>query len=165
MVKRRVAIVGAGVGGLAAALRRTTNDFDVTLFERAARPGDKMREVADRRFSTRRRTDRVHHAGYSKNCLRQPTHPLPNWCELSGSIFWRAMPGAQANGWIYMPTSNAPWMPSAHSRVPRKPAATVNSAIERNKFIRCSQIPRYARPVLARLAWCVARGSAVCPAS
>ena len=46
MVKRRIAIVGAGVGGLAAALRLTANDFDVTLFERAASPGGKMREVA-----------------------------------------------------------------------------------------------------------------------
>ena len=46
MVKRRIAIVGAGVGGLAAAWRLTANDFDVTLFERAASPGGKMREVA-----------------------------------------------------------------------------------------------------------------------
>jgi 1-hydroxycarotenoid 3,4-desaturase len=46
MVKRRVAIVGAGVGGLAAALRLAAGDFDVTVFERAAAPGGKMREVA-----------------------------------------------------------------------------------------------------------------------
>ena len=45
MVQRRVAIVGAGMGGLAAALRLAAQGFDVTVFERAAAPGGKMREV------------------------------------------------------------------------------------------------------------------------
>lgn len=46
MIQRRVAVVGTGIGGLATALRLAANDFDVTVFERAAAPGGKMREVA-----------------------------------------------------------------------------------------------------------------------
>lgn len=46
MIQRRVAVVGAGIGGLATALRLAANNFDVTVFERAAAPGGKMREVA-----------------------------------------------------------------------------------------------------------------------
>jgi 1-hydroxycarotenoid 3,4-desaturase len=45
MVKRQVAVIGAGIGGLAAALRLAASGFDVTVFERAAAPGGKMREV------------------------------------------------------------------------------------------------------------------------
>ncbi|MEQ9609315.1 MAG: phytoene desaturase family protein [Kiloniellaceae bacterium] len=42
----RVAIVGAGIGGLAAALELATRGLDVTVLERGAAPGGKMREVA-----------------------------------------------------------------------------------------------------------------------
>ena len=41
----RVAIVGAGVGGLAAALELAARGLDVTVLERAAAPGGKMRLV------------------------------------------------------------------------------------------------------------------------
>jgi 1-hydroxycarotenoid 3,4-desaturase len=46
MKPRRVAIIGAGVGGLAAAVLLCVRGFDVTVLERAAAPGGKMREVA-----------------------------------------------------------------------------------------------------------------------
>jgi 1-hydroxycarotenoid 3,4-desaturase len=42
----RVAVVGAGVGGLAGALLLAARGFAVTLFESAEAPGGKMREVA-----------------------------------------------------------------------------------------------------------------------
>jgi 1-hydroxycarotenoid 3,4-desaturase len=41
----RVAIVGAGVGGLAAATALAARDIDVVVCERAERPGGKMREA------------------------------------------------------------------------------------------------------------------------
>jgi 1-hydroxycarotenoid 3,4-desaturase len=42
----KVIVVGAGVGGLAAAVELAGSGFDVTLLERAAAPGGKMRRVA-----------------------------------------------------------------------------------------------------------------------
>jgi 1-hydroxycarotenoid 3,4-desaturase len=42
----RVAVVGAGVAGLVAALELARRGADVQLFERAASPGGKMREIA-----------------------------------------------------------------------------------------------------------------------
>lgn len=45
MQRRRIVVIGAGVGGLAAALDLTRHDLDVTVLERAAAPGGKMREV------------------------------------------------------------------------------------------------------------------------
>ncbi|MFY9657413.1 MAG: 1-hydroxycarotenoid 3,4-desaturase CrtD [Methylocystis sp.] len=41
----RVVVVGAGIGGLVAALLLTTRGFEVTVIERAAKPGGKMRKV------------------------------------------------------------------------------------------------------------------------
>jgi 1-hydroxycarotenoid 3,4-desaturase len=41
----RIAIIGAGVGGLAAALDLTRAGFEVLVFERALAPGGKLREV------------------------------------------------------------------------------------------------------------------------
>ncbi len=41
----RVAIVGAGIGGLAAALDLSARGLDVVVLERAAAPGGKMREI------------------------------------------------------------------------------------------------------------------------
>ena len=41
----RVAVVGAGIGGLVAALGLASRGLDVTLLDRAAAPGGKMREV------------------------------------------------------------------------------------------------------------------------
>jgi 1-hydroxycarotenoid 3,4-desaturase len=46
MTTSRVAVVGAGVGGLVAALELARRGVDVQLFERAAAPGGKMREIA-----------------------------------------------------------------------------------------------------------------------
>lgn len=47
MVQRRgrVAVIGAGIGGLSAALDLSARGFDVVVLERAAAPGGKMREV------------------------------------------------------------------------------------------------------------------------
>ncbi|MEO1113233.1 MAG: 1-hydroxycarotenoid 3,4-desaturase CrtD [Pseudomonadota bacterium] len=45
MPKTRVVIIGAGMGGLAAALRLADTDASVTVLEVAAAPGGKMRQV------------------------------------------------------------------------------------------------------------------------
>ncbi len=42
---RRVIVVGAGIGGLAAAVDLAASGFDVTVLERGAAPGGKMREL------------------------------------------------------------------------------------------------------------------------
>ena len=44
-VRRHVIVVGAGIGGLASALDLAASGFRVTLLERQATPGGKMREV------------------------------------------------------------------------------------------------------------------------
>ncbi len=45
MVTQRIGVVGAGIGGLVAALDLAHRGFEVVVFERAASPGGKMREV------------------------------------------------------------------------------------------------------------------------
>lgn len=45
MASRRVVVIGAGTAGLAAALTLAARGVDVTVVERAARPGGKMREL------------------------------------------------------------------------------------------------------------------------
>ncbi len=44
-VKRRTLVIGAGVGGLTAALELAAAGHDVTVLERAATPGGKLREI------------------------------------------------------------------------------------------------------------------------
>ncbi|WP_295887163.1 1-hydroxycarotenoid 3,4-desaturase CrtD [uncultured Thiohalocapsa sp.] len=46
MAEHHVVIIGAGMGGLAAALRLAARGLRVTVLERALKPGGKMREVA-----------------------------------------------------------------------------------------------------------------------
>ena len=46
MTAERVIVIGAGIGGLAAGLRLLAEGFQVTVVERAAAPGGKMRRVA-----------------------------------------------------------------------------------------------------------------------
>lgn len=46
MRANRVAVIGAGIGGLATALELSALGFEVLVFERAATPGGKMREAA-----------------------------------------------------------------------------------------------------------------------
>jgi 1-hydroxycarotenoid 3,4-desaturase len=45
MAKRSVIVIGAGIGGLAAALALVSRGHDVTVLERAPTPGGKMRQV------------------------------------------------------------------------------------------------------------------------
>ncbi len=45
MHTERIAIVGAGIGGLAAAIELAARGLDVSVFERAATPGGKLREL------------------------------------------------------------------------------------------------------------------------
>ena len=45
MAPHRIAVIGAGLGGLAAAADLARSGADVTVFEKAAAPGGKMREV------------------------------------------------------------------------------------------------------------------------
>src|SRR5690242_10052391 len=44
-LEQRVVIVGAGIGGLSAAIALASRGVPVTIVERASRPGGKMREV------------------------------------------------------------------------------------------------------------------------
>ncbi|MBE7245930.1 MAG: phytoene desaturase [Actinomycetospora chiangmaiensis] len=46
MAQERVVVIGAGIGGLAAALRLAQAGLDVTVVERATKPGGKMRSVS-----------------------------------------------------------------------------------------------------------------------
>jgi 1-hydroxycarotenoid 3,4-desaturase len=54
MQRKRVIVIGAGMGGLSAALKLALKGLDVTVLERGSRPGGKLREqqVGDRRFYT-----------------------------------------------------------------------------------------------------------------
>ncbi len=45
MAKQRIVVIGAGMGGLVAALLLAGKGFDVTLIEKADQPGGKMREA------------------------------------------------------------------------------------------------------------------------
>ena len=45
MSKQKVVVIGAGVGGLVAALELSAKGFDVTVVERAAAPGGKLRQL------------------------------------------------------------------------------------------------------------------------
>ena len=45
MAEHRVVVVGAGIGGLCAALRLVGQGMDVTVVDKADRPGGKMRPV------------------------------------------------------------------------------------------------------------------------
>ncbi|MGB7206145.1 MAG: FAD-dependent oxidoreductase, partial [Anderseniella sp.] len=45
MVARKIIVIGAGVGGLSAALDLSRSGCDVIVVERAATPGGKMRQV------------------------------------------------------------------------------------------------------------------------
>jgi 1-hydroxycarotenoid 3,4-desaturase len=45
LLQRRIAVIGAGVAGLVAALDLARAGFEVTVFERAATPGGKIREL------------------------------------------------------------------------------------------------------------------------
>ena len=44
-MKLKISIIGAGVGGLASAIRMATKGYDVTVYEQAERPGGKMGEL------------------------------------------------------------------------------------------------------------------------
>jgi len=46
MPTRRVIVIGAGIGGLVAALQLAAQGFAVTVIDSAAAPGGKMREVS-----------------------------------------------------------------------------------------------------------------------
>ena len=46
MNARKIVVIGAGIGGLVAALELSAKGLDVTVLDRAAAPGGKMREVA-----------------------------------------------------------------------------------------------------------------------
>jgi 1-hydroxycarotenoid 3,4-desaturase len=46
MTRPRIAVIGAGVGGLAAAADLSRAGFEVSVFERAPEPGGKMRQVS-----------------------------------------------------------------------------------------------------------------------
>ncbi|KAA6182410.1 phytoene desaturase [Thiohalocapsa marina] len=54
MRNKRIVVIGAGMGGLSAALKLALNGLDVTVVERGQRPGGKLREqhIGERRFYT-----------------------------------------------------------------------------------------------------------------
>ncbi|WP_148291170.1 FAD-dependent oxidoreductase, partial [Methylobacterium sp. B1] len=45
MAQERVVVIGAGIGGLAAAVRLAHAGFHTTVLERAQQPGGKMRAI------------------------------------------------------------------------------------------------------------------------
>ena len=108
----RVVVVGAGVGGLVAALLLAARGLAVTVVERAGRPGGKMRttEVGAHRSMPARPYSRC--AGCSRRSSRRPGHRSPT---ISCSVlprYWRGTPGARTSGSICSPTSIAQPMQS-----------------------------------------------------
>ena len=69
----RVTVIGAGIGGLVAAVDLAVAGCAVTVLERAATPGGKMRQVRAGGGGHRCRPDRVHHA----LGVRAPSLPGP----------------------------------------------------------------------------------------
>ena len=115
---------------------------EVTVLERAATPGGKMREVDDRRRAHRRRADRLHHAlgvrgdlRRRRRIARRPRHAAP--AEILARHAW-----ATASGSTCSPTSNARPMPSAPS-----PARPRRGAI-RQFCAEARRIFEHARPAL-----------------
>ena len=60
--RRKVIVIGAGMGGLVAALLSAAHGFDTLVLERAAAPGGKLRELEVEGVDHRRRSDRLHDA-------------------------------------------------------------------------------------------------------
>ena len=58
----RVVVVGAGIGGLVAALLMAARGYETVVLESAGAPGGKMREVSVGGRMHRRRPDRFHDA-------------------------------------------------------------------------------------------------------
>ena len=77
MPRDRVVIVGAGVGGLVSAFALAARGLDVTVLERAATPGGKMRQSrsAPARSTAARPFSRC--AGCSTNCSQPPARISP----------------------------------------------------------------------------------------
>jgi phytoene desaturase len=47
---KRIAVIGAGVGGLGSAIRLAAKGYGVTVFEQASRPGGKISQITDQGF-------------------------------------------------------------------------------------------------------------------
>ena len=108
MPRDRVVIVGAGVAGLVSAFALAARGLDVTVLERGAAPGGKMRQIAIGGSPDRQRARPFSPcAGCSTNCSprRAGISPITSGCSRWTS--WRATPGTKTHGSICSPTRSA----------------------------------------------------------
>ncbi len=98
-----IAIVGAGMAGLACATRLVASGFTVTLFDKGRGPGGRM--------STRRVETRLGEAAFDHGAqyftARHPAfiEQVRAWAELGIVGLW---PAAGADAWVGVPAMNAP---------------------------------------------------------
>ena len=68
----KVAVIGSGFGGLAAAVRLQALGFGVTVYEARDKPGGRAYVYQDRRLHLRCRADRHHRAALPRRAVRRP---------------------------------------------------------------------------------------------
>ena len=139
--RRRIAVIGAGMGGLAAAIDLARRGAAVTLLERASTPGGKMRRVsvATSVSTADPRCSRC--VGCSMACCAMQargSRTCSNWCQWTSSP---AMPGATAVDSICTPISSGPPLRLQNSRVRARPKGTVASACAAGRSTRRSSGP------------------------
>ena len=119
MPSARVAVIGAGMAGLTAAIDLARSGCEVVLFERAAAPGGKLREVAiaDARLDAGPTVFTLR--GVFDQLFADAGDDLDRRLKLVPAQLWRGTRGAPMRGSICTPTWNGPSMPSA--RLPGSP--------------------------------------------
>ena len=155
MRSQRVVVVGAGIGGLVAALALAARGLAGHRGRARGGPGGKMREIAiggapidagPTVFTMRRVFEEIFaDAGAS---LARPCHAATR------SESWRATPGAPTSGSICLPTSNrSADAIGAFAGPAEAPALSASSARTRGASTRRSTQPfiRATQPSLARL--------------
>ena len=74
--RRKVIVIGAGMGGLVAALLSAAHGFDTLVLERAAAPGGKLRELEVEGATSTPVRPSSRCATCSRRCLRKPATSL-----------------------------------------------------------------------------------------
>ncbi len=123
----RVAVIGAGIGGLVAAFELASRGLEVTVLERARRPAARCARSRSG-HPPRRRADRLHHAmGVRGDLRRRGRRPSPSTCTSRPRTSSRATPGAGESGSTCSPTTNGRPTRSARSPAPRRRAGSACS--------------------------------------